>query len=108
MQRVAGKNRYPIDVVKIPMAVPLTTAFKQNIERIRRERLPKELGHALQHQLRMVIKRSKHTELRAAVLECTGEDLLTPGATLFDGRPAVCLMRRIFPAKLPFALSHRR
>ncbi|GBF60028.1 major capsid protein [Trichophyton mentagrophytes] len=35
MQRVAGKNRYPIDVVKIPMAVPLTTAFKQNIERIR-------------------------------------------------------------------------
>ncbi|MCN5990759.1 phage tail protein, partial [Escherichia coli] len=37
MQRVAGKNRYPIDVVKIPMAVPLTTAFKQNIERIRRE-----------------------------------------------------------------------
>lgn len=33
MQRVAGKNRYPIDVVKIPMAVPLTTAFKQNIER---------------------------------------------------------------------------
>ncbi|EFP0229051.1 phage tail protein, partial [Escherichia coli] len=36
MQRVAGKNRYPIDVVKIPMAVPLTTAFKQNIERIRR------------------------------------------------------------------------
>ncbi|SMB28354.1 Phage tail completion protein [Escherichia coli] len=33
MQRVAGKNRYPIDVVKIPMAVPLTTAFKQNIDR---------------------------------------------------------------------------
>ncbi|HAY4382590.1 TPA: phage tail protein [Escherichia coli] len=57
MQRVAGKNRYPIDVVKIPMAVPLTTAFKQNIERIRRERLPKKLGYALQHQLRMVIKR---------------------------------------------------
>lgn len=57
MQRVAGKNRYPIDVVKIPMAVPLTTAFKQNIERIRRERLPKELGYALQYQLRMVIKR---------------------------------------------------
>ncbi|EFA4048953.1 phage tail protein, partial [Escherichia coli O144] len=28
-----------------------------NIERIRRERLPKELGYALHHQLRMVIKR---------------------------------------------------
>ncbi|EFK4750181.1 phage tail protein, partial [Escherichia coli] len=26
-------------------------------ERIRRECLPKELGYALQHQLRMVIKR---------------------------------------------------
>lgn len=57
MRRIDGKNRYPIDVVKIPMAVPLTTAFKQNIEQIRRERLPKELGYALQHQLRMVIKR---------------------------------------------------
>ncbi|ENO9625161.1 phage tail protein, partial [Escherichia coli] len=34
-----------------------TTVFKQNIERIRRERLPKELGYVLQHQLRMVIKR---------------------------------------------------
>ena len=56
MRRIDGKNRYPIDVVKIPVAVPLTTAFKQNIERIRRERLPKELGYALQHQLRMVIK----------------------------------------------------
>ncbi|MBJ9144247.1 phage tail protein [Citrobacter braakii] len=57
MQRVAGKNRYPIDVVKIPMAVPLTTAFKQNIARIRHERLPKELGYALKQQLRLVIKR---------------------------------------------------
>lgn len=57
MQRVEGKNRYPIDVVKIPMAVPLTSTFKQNIEWIRRERLPGELSYALQHQLRMVIKR---------------------------------------------------
>ncbi|EFD0972404.1 phage tail protein [Escherichia coli O2:H6] len=57
MQRVAGKNRYPIDVVKIPMAVPLTTAFKQNIERIRRERLPEELSYALKQQLRIAIKR---------------------------------------------------
>ncbi|MCZ8989396.1 phage tail protein, partial [Escherichia albertii] len=49
--------RYPIDVVKIPMAVPLTTAFKQNIEQIRRERLPKELEYALKQQLRIAIKR---------------------------------------------------
>ncbi len=53
MQRVAGKNRYPIDVVKIPMAGPLTQAFEENVERIRRERLPKELGIALQQQLRI-------------------------------------------------------
>ncbi|ENK9287022.1 phage tail protein [Escherichia albertii] len=57
MQRVAGKNRYPIDVVKIPMAAPLTTAFKQNIEQIRRERLSKELEYALKQQLRIAIKR---------------------------------------------------
>ncbi|MFN2901411.1 phage tail protein, partial [Escherichia coli] len=48
--------RYPTVVVNIPMAVPLIPALKQNIERIRRERLPTELGYALQHQLRMVIK----------------------------------------------------
>lgn len=57
MQRVAGKNRYSTDVVKIPMAVPLTVAFKQNTERMRHERLPKELDYALQRQLRMIIKR---------------------------------------------------
>ena len=57
MQRVAGKNRYPIDVVKIPMAAPLKQAFDENVDRIRRERLPGELASALQHQLRMVIKR---------------------------------------------------
>ncbi|EHI1061702.1 phage tail protein, partial [Escherichia coli] len=33
MQRVAGKNRYPIDVVKIPMAAPLKQAFDENIDR---------------------------------------------------------------------------
>ncbi len=49
MQRVARKKTNPL-MVKIPMAVPLTTAFKRNYsERIRRERLPKELGYALQH-----------------------------------------------------------
>ncbi len=31
MQRVAGKNRYPIDVVKIPMAAPLKQAFDENV-----------------------------------------------------------------------------
>ncbi|EEZ9533715.1 phage tail protein [Escherichia coli] len=57
MQRVAGKNRYPIDVVKIPMAAPLKQAFDENIDRIRRERLPGELAYALKQQLRIAIKR---------------------------------------------------
>ncbi|MEF6826294.1 phage tail protein, partial [Escherichia coli] len=33
MQRVVGKNRYPIDVVKIPMAAPLKQAFDENVDR---------------------------------------------------------------------------
>ncbi|MDC8791960.1 phage tail protein [Escherichia coli] len=52
-------NRYrlPIDVVKIPMAAPLKQAFDENVDRIRRERLPKELASALKQQLRIAIKR---------------------------------------------------
>ncbi|EFB7134347.1 phage tail protein, partial [Escherichia coli] len=48
---------YPIDVVKIPMAAPLKQAFDENVDRIRRERLPKELASALKQQLRIAIKR---------------------------------------------------
>ena len=51
------KNRYPIDVVKIPMAAPLKQAFDENVDRIRRERLPGELASALKQQLRIAIKR---------------------------------------------------
>ncbi len=47
----------PIDVVKIPMAAPLKQAFDENVDRIRRERLPKELASALKQQLRIAIKR---------------------------------------------------
>lgn len=98
MQRVAGKNRYPIDVVKIPMAVPLTTAFKQNIERIRRERLPKEPGLCAAASTEDGNKAMKHTEFRAAVLDAlekhdTGRRFLMV-ALLF-------LMRKIF-RQLPF------
>ncbi|STI85452.1 phage minor tail protein [Escherichia coli] len=39
----------PIDVVKIPMAAPLKQAFDENVDRIRRERLPGELAYALKH-----------------------------------------------------------
>ncbi len=56
MQR-KGKARYSIDVVKIPMATPLTTAFNENMERIRRERLPKEMTYAIKRQVSLVTKR---------------------------------------------------
>ncbi|HCM1954416.1 TPA: phage tail protein [Salmonella enterica subsp. salamae serovar 9,46:z4,z24:z39:z42] len=56
MQR-EGKARYPIDVVKIPMATPLTTAFNENMDRIRRERLPKEMAYAIKRQVSLSIKR---------------------------------------------------
>ena len=51
------RNRLPIQVVKIPMAAPLKQAFDENVDRIRRERLPKELASALKQQLRIAIKR---------------------------------------------------
>lgn len=57
MRRIDGKNRYPIDVVKIPMAAPLKQAFDENVDRIRCERLPGELASALKQQLRIAIKR---------------------------------------------------
>ncbi|EFG2850738.1 phage tail protein, partial [Escherichia coli] len=51
------RNRLPIQVVKIPMAAPLKQAFDENVDRIRRERLPGELASALKQQLRIAIKR---------------------------------------------------
>ncbi len=98
MQRVAGKNRYPIDVVKIPMAVPLTTAFKQNIERIRRERLPERAGLCAAASTEDGNKAMKHTELRAAVLDAL--EKRNTGATFLMVAP-LFLMRRIF-RQLPF------
>lgn len=57
MKRISGKSRYPIDVVKIPMAIPLTTAFEAEKKRMLEEEMPKQLGYALRQQLRLHIKR---------------------------------------------------
>lgn len=57
MRRIAGKSRYPIDVVKIPMAEPLTTAFEREKKRMLEEEMPKQLGYALKQQLRLYLKR---------------------------------------------------
>lgn len=57
MQRINGKDRYPIDVVKIPMDGPLTQAFEDARDRIMAAEMPKELGYALKQQLRVWLTR---------------------------------------------------
>lgn len=95
-------NRYPIDVVKIPMAVPLTTAFKQNIERygvnVFRKSWPCAAASTEDGN-----KAMKHTELRAAVLDALEKH--DTGATLLMVAP-LFLMEEDFPAV--GALPHRR
>lgn len=57
MRRIDGKNRYPIDVVKIPMSGPLTQAFEDARDRIIAAEMPKQLGYALKQQLRLWLTR---------------------------------------------------
>lgn len=57
MRRVNGKNRYPIDVVKVPLAGPLTQAFSQEQKRMLEEDMPAQLGYALKQQMRLYLIR---------------------------------------------------
>ncbi|WP_260619631.1 phage tail protein [Klebsiella aerogenes] len=57
MKRIAGKSRYPIDVVKIPLVNPLTSAFEEEKKRMIDEEMPKQLSAALKQQLRLYLKR---------------------------------------------------
>ena len=57
MRRIDGKNRYPIDVVKIPTVKPLTETFERERERMYREKLPEQMMKAMTQQLRLVMKR---------------------------------------------------
>ncbi|ENO3687257.1 TPA: phage tail protein [Klebsiella pneumoniae] len=57
MKRIAGKARYPIDVVKIPLVNPLTEAFEAEKKRMIEEEMPKQLSAALKQQLRLYLKR---------------------------------------------------
>ncbi|KQN46638.1 phage tail protein [Serratia sp. Leaf50] len=56
MQR-SGKPRYPIDVVKIPLTSPLTSAYKDETNALLASDMPKELRAALNNQLRLIISR---------------------------------------------------
>ncbi|EBY1954372.1 phage tail protein [Salmonella enterica] len=57
MKRVEGKKRYPIDVVKIPLAAVLTQNFEEAKNRIIAEEFPKELASSLKQQLRLYLTR---------------------------------------------------
>ena len=57
MRRIDGKNRYPIDVVKIPLSGPLTQAIEDARDRIIAAEMPKQLGYALKQQLRLWLTR---------------------------------------------------
>ncbi|ELH4478581.1 phage tail protein [Salmonella enterica] len=57
MKRIEGKKRYPIDVVKIPLAAALTKNFEEAKNRIIAEEFPKELASSLKQQLRLYLTR---------------------------------------------------
>ncbi|ENP3803867.1 phage tail protein [Salmonella enterica] len=57
MKRIEGKKRYPIDVVKIPLAAALTQNFEEAKNRIIAEEFPKELASSLKQQLRLYLNR---------------------------------------------------
>jgi len=53
--RRTTKARYPVEVVSIPLAEPLTSAFKEQSSQLSKTDLPKELSAALRNQLRLVL-----------------------------------------------------
>lgn len=57
MKRTEGKKRYPIDVVKIPLAAALTQSFEEAKNRVVLEEFPKELSSAIKQQLRLHLTR---------------------------------------------------
>lgn len=54
--RRTTKSRYPVEVVSIPLAAPLTDAFSKEVRDLRETDLPKELTAALKNQLRLILK----------------------------------------------------
>lgn len=57
MKRIEGKKRYPIDVVKVPLAAALTQSFEEAKNRIIAEEFPKELASSLKRQLQLHLTR---------------------------------------------------
>lgn len=57
VMRRLGKPRYPIDVVKVPLEIPLTQSFTAISKQLIDSDMPKELSAALKNQLRNHLKR---------------------------------------------------
>lgn len=55
--RRTTKSRYPIEVVSIPLSIPLTNAFRQELPKLMDSDMPKELRASLKNQLRLILKR---------------------------------------------------
>lgn len=57
VMRRTSKPRYPIEVVSIPLATPLTNAFRDALPKLMKSDMPKELRASLKNQLRLILKR---------------------------------------------------
>ncbi|VEA68460.1 Prophage minor tail protein Z (GPZ) [Serratia rubidaea] len=55
--RRVGHARYPIEVVKIPLAQPLTEAYREESASLLQSDMGKEMGYALKNQLRLHLLR---------------------------------------------------
>lgn len=55
--RRTTKSRYPIEVVSIPLATPLTEAFRAEVPKLMDERMPQIMRQNLANQLRLILKR---------------------------------------------------
>lgn len=55
--RRTTKSRYPIEVVSIPLAIPLTEAFHAEVPKLMDERMPQIMRQNLANQLRLILKR---------------------------------------------------
>lgn len=55
--RRTTKSRYPIEVVSIPLAIPLTETFRAEVPKLMDERMPQIMRQNLSNQLRLILKR---------------------------------------------------
>ncbi|HHG1240222.1 phage tail protein, partial [Klebsiella pneumoniae] len=46
----------PVEVVKVPLATPLTAAFKEELPKLMASDMPKEMMAAIKNQIRLVTK----------------------------------------------------